>query len=235
MYVKYTLNPIERKASATCTREIIQVDINSKNAVHLKFLLIYKNTRITAADELYTMLEEMLLSQHECVIMGDFNLPNIDWTLQKPTPTPDNKLIIKPENNRQNRRPSRNSFSIKTENGNIVLEKNNYNFRKANFNAMRSELNYQTFEQPIVINNAELGFGILKNRVNDASRRHVPKRRATINNPSWINNDVKQAIGRRQRAYETKGRINNEENIVEFIAAWREVKIILKQEKLNKE
>ena len=28
MYVKNTLNPIERKSSATCTREIIQVDIN---------------------------------------------------------------------------------------------------------------------------------------------------------------------------------------------------------------
>ena len=69
---------------------------------------------------------------------------------------------------------------------------------------MRPELDYQTFEQPIVRNNAELGFEILKNRVNDARRRHIPRRRATINNPSWINNDVKQAIGRRQRAYEAK-------------------------------
>ena len=69
---------------------------------------------------------------------------------------------------------------------------------------MPTELDYQTFEQPIVRNNAELGFEILENRVNDASRRHIPKRRATINNPSWINIDVKQAIGRRQRAYETK-------------------------------
>ena len=90
---------------------------------------------------------------------------------------------------------------------------------------MRTELDYQTFEHPIVRNNdAELGFEILKNRVNDASRRHIPKRRATINNPSWINNDVKQAIGRRQRAYETKRRINNEETIAEFIAARRELK-----------
>ena len=81
MYVKNTLNPIERKSSATCKREIIQVDINPKNAVHLKLVLIYRNTRITAAaadDEFYTMLKEILLSQHECVIMGDFNLPNID-------------------------------------------------------------------------------------------------------------------------------------------------------------
>ena len=80
MYVKNTLNPIERKSSATCTRDIIQGDINPKNAVHLKLVLIYRNRRITAADddEFDTILEEIFLSQLECVIMGDFNLPNID-------------------------------------------------------------------------------------------------------------------------------------------------------------
>ena len=40
------------------------------------------------------------------------------------------------------------TFSIKTEKGNIALEKNNYNFRTANFNAMQTKLDYQTFEQP---------------------------------------------------------------------------------------
>ena len=82
---------------------------------------------------------------------------------------------------------------------------------------MRTELDYQTYEQPIVRNNAELGLEILKNRVDDAGRRHIPKRRATINNPSWINNDVKHAIGRRQRAYESKRRISNKETIAEYI------------------
>ena len=95
MYVKNTLNPIEIKSSATCTKEIIQVDINPKSAVHLKLVLIYRNQRITAANdgEFHTILEEILLSQHECVIMGDFNLPNIDWTLERPTPAPGNKLM----------------------------------------------------------------------------------------------------------------------------------------------
>ena len=84
---------------------------------------------------------------------------------------------------------------------------------------MRTELDYQTFEQPIVRNNAELGLEILKNRLNVASRKHIPKRRAAINNRSWINNDVKQAIGRRQRAYKTKRRINNVETVADFNAA----------------
>ena len=99
---------------------------------------------------------------------------------------------------------------------------------------MRIELDYHTFEQPIIRNNAKLGFEILKSRVNDA-RRHIPKRRATFNNSSWINNDVKQAIGRRQRAYETKRRIINQETVAEYIAARRQVKRIVKQEKRNKE
>ena len=107
------------------------------------------------------------------------------------------------------------------------IRKKNYNFRRANFDAMRTELDYHTFEQPVSRNNAELGFEILKSRVNDTSRRHIPKRRATINNPSWTNNDVKEAIGRRQRAYETKRKTNNEETE-------RQVKRIVKQEKRYK-
>ena len=60
-----------------------------------------------------------------------------------------------------------------------------------------------------------------------SSRRDIPKRPATINNPSWIINDVKQVIGTRQRAYETKRRINNEETVAGYIAARRQVKIIV--------
>ena len=109
---------------------------------------------------------------------------------------------------------------------------------------MRTELDYQTFEQPIawnnaeqpiVWNNAELSCEILKNRVNDASRRRIPIRTATINNSSWINNDAKQTIGRRQRENEAKKRINSEETITEYIEAWRQVIRIVKQEKRNKE
>ena len=119
-------------------------------------------------------------------------------------------------------------YSIKTENGNIASEKNTTYEEK---NSMQYGLNLidQTFEQPIVKNNSELGFEI--NRVNDASsRRHIPRRRATINNPSWVNNDVKQVIGRRQSAYEAKKMMNSEETIAEYIEARRQVKRIVKQE-----
>ena len=56
---------------------------------------VYRNTRITAADDdaFYASLEEILLMQQECVIMGDFNIPHIDWSLQRHTPAPGSKLL----------------------------------------------------------------------------------------------------------------------------------------------
>ena len=39
---------------------------------------------------------------------------------------------------------------------------------------MRTELDYQTFKQPIVRNNAELGFEIFKNSADDASKDEPP-------------------------------------------------------------
>ena len=48
----------------------------------------------------------------------------------------------------------------------------------ANFDAMRTEHDYHTFEQPFIRNNAELGFEILKSRVNmraeDTTRKDEP-------------------------------------------------------------
>ena len=88
MCVMNSLNPIERKSMPTRTVELIQVDINPKNTAHIKLVLLYGNTTITAADDdsFYATLEEIFLTQHECVIMGDFNL-------QQPTPAPGSKLL----------------------------------------------------------------------------------------------------------------------------------------------
>ena len=126
--------------------------------------------------------------------MGDFNLPNIHWARERPTPAASNKLIQllaennlrqhvhettrqknildlvisteeepeKPENKPENSLKITDkigdhqaiTFSIKIEKGNTASEKNSYNFRRANFDAMRTELDYQTFEQSIVRNNA---------------------------------------------------------------------------------
>ena len=84
--------------------------------------------------------------------------------------------------------------------------------------------------QPIVKNNEELGFEILKSRVNCEQKTH-PKKMSHHQQPIVDQQQCKQAIERRQRTYETKRRINNEETVAEYIAAKRQVKRIVKQEK----
>ena len=48
----------------------------------------------------------------------------------------------------------------------------------------------------------------------DISPTDVP---STLNNRSWINNDAKQAISKRRRAYGAKMRSDNEETIAAYI------------------
>ena len=50
------------------------------------------------------------------------------------------------------------------------------------------------------------------------------KRRDTIKNPPLINNDDNQAIGRSQRTYEIKKKINNGDTVTKYIEARRQVK-----------
>ena len=57
------------------------------------------NNKAADGDAFYAILEEIVLTQHECVIMGDFILPHIDSSLQLPTPAPGNKLRQFIENN----------------------------------------------------------------------------------------------------------------------------------------
>ena len=122
----------------------------------------------------YESLEEILLTQHECIIMGDFNLPNIDWILgYPPTPAPGSKVLeLVADNNltQHAHEPTRQNdvldlvmtteeeivsyvkignkigdhqtvyFSIETEKESAALEKYNFNFRLANFDAIYDKL-----------------------------------------------------------------------------------------------
>ena len=71
---------------------------------------------------------------------------------------------------------------------------------------MRADLDDERLKRLIVNNDTAQGFELIKNKILESCRRYIPKKHITINNPSWINNDVKQSIARRQRAYMMKGR-----------------------------
>ena len=67
---------------------------------------------------------------------------------------------------------------------------------------MHAELDDEILECLIINSDAAQGFKLLKNRILESCRRHIPKNRITINNPSWINIDIKQSIARQQIAYD---------------------------------
>ena len=96
-------------------------------------------------------------------------------------------------------------FLLQTEEEETATEKTNYYFRRTNFEAMQADLDDKRLECLIVNSDATQGFELLKNKILESCRRHNPKKHITINNPSWINNDVKQSIARRQRAYDERG------------------------------
>ena len=200
--------------------------------------------------------------------MGDFNLPHIDWSLQRPTPSPGSKLLQYLADNglsQHVQEPSRQNnivdlvitteeallvtlqikdkigdhqaikFSLQIEKEETAIEKTNYNFRRANFEAMRADLDDKRLERLIVNSDAAQGFELLKNKIIESCRRYIPKKYITINNPSWINNDVKQSIARRQRAYDERKRNNTDETSAEYFTARRLVKRAVKQAKRNRE
>ena len=63
----------------------------------------------------------------------------------------------------------------------------------------------------------------------ESCRTHIPKKHITINNPSWINNDVKQSIARLQRAYDARKRNSADETRAEYFTDRRLVKGAVKQ------
>ena len=115
-------------------------------------------------------------------------------------------------------------FSTETEKESTALEKYNFNFRRANFDAMHDK--HVILERLIEGTDAAQGFEIFKNRVNDASSQHIPRKRITMNDPSRISNDVKSAIARRQRVYQTSKFTtlkNQLPNMPQQNAKWKEV------------
>ena len=57
----------------------------------------------------------------------------------------------------------------------------------------------EILERLIVNCDAAQIFELFKNRILESCRRHIYKKRITVNNnPLWINTDAKQSIARRQ-------------------------------------
>ena len=80
LYVRDHLKPVLKIARSTEKWEIISATIQNANRVMIRVILIYRNGSITAEEDeqFYRFLEEEIAEQ-EAVIVGDFNLPMINW------------------------------------------------------------------------------------------------------------------------------------------------------------
>ena len=94
MYVKDSLNPVERRKHAGMNCEVVCVQIQPRDRSILKLVLVYRNPHTLAAEdeELYSILQEILDGRYEAIIFGDFNLPYVDWATGT-AQAPGNKLV----------------------------------------------------------------------------------------------------------------------------------------------
>ena len=100
---------------------------------------------------------------------------------------------------------------------------------------MRADVDDEILERLIINSDASQEFELLKNRILESCRIHIPKKCISINNPAWINNDVKQSIARSQRANYARKRSNMDVSSAEYFTDRWLVKRIVKQAKRNKE
>ncbi|KAF2351960.1 Endonuclease/exonuclease/phosphatase [Trinorchestia longiramus] len=94
IYIKEKLQPQIKTKRATEKSEILHLNIQPHPGQTIKIVLVYRNPTYTAIenDEFYDCLDNILSTPHETLIMGDFNLPHINWTTRQ-SQAPGSKLI----------------------------------------------------------------------------------------------------------------------------------------------
>ena len=79
-YIREYLNPTHHETPADATTEHISININTGSTT-LNFNVVYRKPGQTVEEDikLYNSLSTAI-NNKESVIVGDFNLPNINWT-----------------------------------------------------------------------------------------------------------------------------------------------------------
>ncbi|KAF2351762.1 Endonuclease/exonuclease/phosphatase [Trinorchestia longiramus] len=94
IYIKEKLQSQIKTKRATKKSEILHLTIQPHPGQTSKIVLVYRNPTCTAIedDEFYDCLDNILSSPHETLIIGDLNLPHINWTTRQ-SQAPGSKLI----------------------------------------------------------------------------------------------------------------------------------------------
>ncbi|KAF2351854.1 Endonuclease/exonuclease/phosphatase [Trinorchestia longiramus] len=94
IYIKEKLQPQIKTKRVTEKSEILHLTTQPHRGLTIKIVPVYKNPTCSAIedDEFYDCLDNILSNPHETLIMGDFNLPHMNWTTRQ-SQAPGSKLI----------------------------------------------------------------------------------------------------------------------------------------------
>ena len=96
------------------------------------------------------------------------------------------------------------SCCIETTKAERTTTRSTYNFRRANFDGLREDLEAYVdglTEEEFLLRPLEETYSELRDNLIEISSRYIPMKTPFINNPSWFNNEVRAAIANRQRCY----------------------------------
>ena len=85
-------------------------------------------------------------------------------------------------------------FLLQLEKEETTVEKTNYNFRRANFETMRADLDDERLLRLIVNSDAAQGFKLLKNKILEYCRRHIPKKHITHHGSTMMSSSPSQDV-----------------------------------------
>ena len=126
-------------------------------------------------------------------------------------------------------------FSLQIEKKETAVEKTNFDFRRRTLMQCVLILMMRFLNVSIINSHAAQRFKFIKTKILESSRSHILKKFFITNNPSWINNDIKQAIARRQRAYDERKRNNTDETSGDYFTSRWLVKRAVTQAKRSKQ
>ncbi|KAF2345029.1 Endonuclease/exonuclease/phosphatase [Trinorchestia longiramus] len=223
MYIKEKLQPLIRAKRVTEKIEILQLTIHPHLIQTIKIVLVDKNPTCTVIDddELYGYLHNLLSASHKTLIMGDFNLPCVNWTTRQRR-APGSKFIHLINTNSLQQHVSqltrRNNIlklammdlkiigleitdkigdhyviEFHGRNPNIRTQhKNVLNYKRANLKQMKEEVSSIDYNVLMMNKNTEECYMTYQENIAPASERHIQTKQMRLtNNPPWFSQEIK--------------------------------------------
>ena len=196
------------------------------------------------------MINSLRHAEKNCVIIGDFNLPQIDWPagmargagavvmeaveealmtqmVEFSTQVRGNILDLVITNMPERIQEVREEGRLgKSDHVMIVTEisvgkqaRENQlplpDWRRADWAAMKQELADRSWSRRVMASDTDTAWRMVKGKVEDLIRRHVPvRRRRNQNRPGWLSQDILRAIRKKKRVWK---KVKNKADKREFV------------------